>query len=285
MNPKVGKSGELSNLINSAIQYSTQLYSKKFPKYIHKSKLNHIFQDGTTEIVNGAIADADDILKSFTQKVDIKFSKVSEITEFQNGWKVDSYFAKNVILSTGAFPQILKEPYLNIRPVWGERLDIKSSTNIYESYHKDISVSQTLNGIIRIGATHHRNILKRVSDEVEKENLVLEAKKIINLENIQISKSYSGVRSASFDYFPIFGKIVDSKKTIEKFPQIRNGQKYSKSEYIFYKNLSIFTGLGGYGFSLAPYLAKIFIDNLKKELSFSKNIEPHRFFTRWVKKR
>lgn len=197
---------------------------------------------------------------------------------------MNGYSTKNIILSTGAFPQIIKEPYLNIRPVWGERLDIESSSNLSESYHKDISISQTVNGKIRIGATHHRDILERVSDEIEKDNLIFEAKKMVLLKNSKIVKSYSGVRSASFDYFPIFGKLVDSEKTIQKFPQIKNGRKYPESEYIFYKNLSIFTGLGGYGFSLAPYLAKIFVDNFENKIQFPNNFEPHRFFSRWVKK-
>jgi len=189
------------------------------------------------------------------------------------------------MLSTGAFPQILKEPYLNIRPVWGERLDIQSSTELLESYHKDISISQTVNGNIRIGATHYRNILKRTPDDVERKNLILEAKTMVDLDDIKIVKTYSGVRSASLDYFPIFGKIVDSKKTILKVPQIKNGRKYSDLEYIYHKNIYLFSGLGGYGFSLAPYLANKFVEKFEKKLPFPKNIEPYRFFTRWVKKK
>jgi len=281
----VKKDGELSKLTNSAIQFSIDFYTNFFSKHIHKSKLNHIFPDNTIQKIDGAVVDADAILENFTRKIDIRFSKVSKIGFSENRWKVDKYFAKNIILSTGAYPEIVQEPYLNIRPVWGERLDVQTSTTFSESFHKDISISQTINGKIRIGATHHRNILERVSDEVEKEKLVLEAKKIVDFKNYKILKSYSGVRSASFGYFPIFGKVVDSEKTIKKFPQIKNGRKYPESEYIYYKNLSIFTGLGGYGFSLAPYLAKIFVDNLEKELPFPKNIEPHRFFTRWVKKK
>ena len=267
-------------MVNSAIQFSTNYYTQNFPQFIHKSKLNHTFSDGKTIKVDGAVADADEILQNFTKNIDVKFSKVSEITENENGWKVNNFFGKQIILSTGAFPQILQEPYLKIRPVWGERLDISSDSILKESFHKDISVSQTVQGKIRIGATHFRNILERTADEVERENLILEAKKMVNLKNVEILKIYSGVRSASFDYFPIFGKMVDSKKTIEKFPQIKNGRKYPNSEYIYYKNLNIFSGLGGYGFSLAPYLANLFSENIE----LSDSVKPHRFFSRWVKK-
>jgi len=219
-------------------------------------------------------------LQNFTKNIDVKFSKVSEITENENIWKVNNCFAKNVILSTGAFPQILQEPYLKIRPVWGERLDISSNSILKESFHKDISISQTVQGKIRIGATHFRNILERTADEVERENLILEAKNMVNLESVKILKIYSGVRSASFDYFPIFGKMVDSNKTIAKLPQIINGRKYPNSEYHYYKNLHIFSGLGGYGFSIAPYLANLFSENIE----IPNSVKPHRFFSRWVKK-
>jgi len=285
LNPKVRKRGELSHLVNSAIQYSTQLYLDYFPKYIHQSTLNHINSDSTTTRVSGAVVDADGILKSFTDEVDIKFLKVSDIKFLNGSWRVEGIDGKYLILATGAFPLLIDEPYLRIRPVWGERLDIYSDRVLQESYHKDISISQTVNGVIRVGATHFRGVLERESNPKEREELLREANSIVKLTNSKIVKSYSGVRSASFDFFPILGRVVKSKETIEKFPQIRNGRKYNPNEYIFHRNLFLFTGVGGYGFSLAPYLANIFVDRFENGEMMDNNIEPYRFFSRWVKKR
>lgn len=285
LNPKVSKNGELSSLVNSAIDYSTKFYSENFPKFIHKSILNHINSDNQTIRVDGAVADANEILESFTDSVNIELSKVSEINFFGDRWKINNIDGKYLLLATGAFPSLIDEPYIQVRPVWGERFDIKSNTLLNESYHKDLSISQTVDGKIRIGATHFRNILERESNLEERETLLEGAKEIISLDRAEIVNSYSGVRSASFDFFPILGKVVNSQDTINKLPQIKNGRKYSPNEYIFYENLYIFTGLGGYGFSLAPYLANIFVDRFEKEEMMQMSIEPHRFFSRWVKKR
>ncbi len=283
LNPKVGKSGELAQLTNSAIDFAIQLYLKDFPEYIHKSTLNHI-NDGQTIKVDGAVADAHEILKSFTKDIDINFSKVSEIKFDGEFWRVGDEIGKNLILTTGAYPQLIDELYLNIRPVWGERLDITTNRVLNESYHKDISVSQTVDGVVRVGATHFREVLQRDGLDRERLELLREAQSFVELPNSKIIKSYSGVRSASRDYFPIIGRVVDSRETVKRFPQLKNGRKYLAEDYIYYKNLYIFTGLGGYGFSLAPYLADRFVKNLTSGEMFSKNLEPHRFFSRWVKK-
>lgn len=286
LNPKVDKSGKLAEIVNSAIKFSTDLYSEKFTNNIHKSKLNNILEDGKSLKLHGAVADANDILKSFSKNIDLEFFKVSDIEFLENHqiWRVENLFAKSIIIATGAFGTIFDEPYLNIRPVWGERLDILSSTILEESFHKNISVSQTINGKIRVGATHFREVLNRESLESEKAELLKEAENIVKLKDVKILTSISGVRSASRDYFPIVGKVVDSEKTIEKFPQIQNGRKYDYRQYIYYKNLYFFSGLGGYGFSLAPYLAKKLVANMETGEMFDRDLEPYRFFERWVKR-
>ncbi|HIO71260.1 MAG TPA: FAD-dependent oxidoreductase [Campylobacterales bacterium] len=275
--PKVGKQGELAHLINSAINFSINFYLNHFPKYIHLSKLQYV---DTNSIVDGAVVDADEVLESMGRNIDIAFSRISKIEETSNGWRIEDIESRNLILATGAFPTLVDEPYIKVRPVWGERIDITSDRYLNNSYHDEISISQTINGKIRIGATHFRNILHRDSSILEQEKLLNRAKKIVDLGNTSIVGSYSGVRSASHDYFPIFGKVVNSQKTIEKFPNIVHGKKYREDEYIYYPNLYIWTGLGGYGFSLAPYLSSLFLSNRLPAI-----VQPHRRFSRWVRKR
>jgi tRNA 5-methylaminomethyl-2-thiouridine biosynthesis bifunctional protein len=250
------------------------------PKNIQKSQLKHIFHDNSFQILNGGVVDVPPVLEFLTAKVKKVFEKVEEIKYADEVWKVNSFQAKHLILATGAFPQnFLNEEFIKIRPVWGERLDIETDKKLTQIVHKKISVSQTVNGIVRVGATHFRNIFERESNKKEQIELCNDAKKIAEFNNCKIIKVYSGVRSASFDYFPIIGQIVNSKETIAKFPQLKHGRKYSEKEFIFYPNLTIFNGMGGYGFSLAPYLANLFVQN-----NLPKNVIPTRYFTRWVKK-
>ena len=279
LNPK-SKKGELTQLTNSAINFAINFYSQILPKSIHKSQLKHIFPDNSFQILNGAVVDVPPVLEFLTAKVKKVFEKVEEIKYADKVWKINSFQAKHLILATGAFPQnFLNEEFINIRPVWGERLDIEIDKKLTQIVHKKILVSQTVNGIVRVGATHFRNVFEREFNEQEQIELCNEAKEIAEFDSCKIIKVYSGVRSASFDYFPIIGQIVNSQKTIAKFPQLKHGRKYPEKEFIFYPNLTIFNGMGGYGFSLAPYLANLFAQN-----KLPKNVIPTRYFNRWVKK-
>ncbi len=285
LNPKISDSS-LSKLINSAMIFSRDFYFSNVPQYIHESKLIHI-ENGEKFILNSHVADAQNILNYFAKNINIVYLNIKNIYFDGEFWQVENFKTKNLILSTGAISDISKltnEPYIKIRPVWGERLDIESQTILTESYHKDISISKTINGIIRIGATHFRDILERESSNIEQENFLKKALKIVNLENPKIIKSYSGVRSASHDYFPIVGKVVDSKKTVEKFPQIINGRKYNKDNYIYKNDLYIFSGLGGYGFSLAPYFGKLLAESILNNSFLDDEVEPHRLFSKYIKK-
>ena len=44
-------------------------------------------------------------------------------------------------------------------------------------------------------------------------------------------------------------------------------------------------GSGGYGFVLAPYLAKILSEYILSDKKINDRLSPARFFTKWAKKR
>jgi hypothetical protein len=80
------------------------------------------------------------------------------------------------------------------------------------------------------------------------------------------------------------GKLIDSKKTIEKSPSLKNGIEAKLEDLIFYKNLYILNGVGGRGFVFAPFLAKQLIDSIFKDTKIEKTVESYRLFKKWVKR-
>ena len=94
-----------------------------------------------------------------------------------------------------------------------------------------------------------------------------------------------GLRSGSFDYMPLVGELVLSSETLANKDIRFKVKKPDFSEYSYYPNLTMINGSGGYGFVLAPYLAKILVEHILYDAEISKRLIPARFFARWVKKR
>ena len=93
-----------------------------------------------------------------------------------------------------------------------------------------------------------------------------------------------GLRSGSFDYMPLVGPLVMSHETLQNKNIHFQTKKPDFSAYTYYPNLTMINGSGGYGFVLAPYLAKILAAFILGDKEISKRIHPARFFARWAKK-
>ncbi len=206
-----------------------------------------------------------------------------------NIWHINDYKALHVCLATGAYKKLLDLPYIALRGVWGHRIDIETSTIIPVNIHQYVSISATKKGKAAIGATHdvhfHPQKNTQAYDiESGRAELLKKASQTIKLSDLKILKDYVGLRSGSNDYLPIIGSLVDVEKTIQKFPKILKGKKHPREELCYYPNLSMINGTGGYGFVLAPYLAKKLTDKIVKEKKIDKRLEPVRFFERWAKR-
>ena len=99
----------------------------------------------------------------------------------------------------------------------------------------------------------------------------------MKLEDVEVLRDFTGLRSGSFDYMPLLGKVVLSKETLAS-------TKPNFDEYTYYPNLYMINGNVGYGFVLAPYLAKILSEHILSGKKISKRLSPARFFARWAKK-
>ena len=127
-------------------------------------------------------------------------------------------------------------------------------------------------------------LYKNNLQSIDKEKLIKQIPNIINLKNVKIKSHKIGVRACSIDYFPIIGEVINSIKTLTKYPHIKNGTKVSPKDLQYHQNLFIFTGLGSRGFVLAPYLAKKLVDNIYDNISLDDKITPYRLFIKYIRK-
>ena len=104
------------------------------------------------------------------------------------------------------------------------------------------------------------------------------------LEDVEVIDIKIGARASSVDYFPMVGKFVDSKKSIEKYPHIKNGTHIKNDNLIMIDDLYVLNGVGGRGFVLSLYLANQLVQNVISNKALDEDITNYRLFSRWAKK-
>ena len=326
ISPKFSKAGELKEMLNNAFKYSYDFYDKNFPNSFKKAQLVHIAKDEAddeilkiykqnTEFelkkipdtlkskltqaaknredvsINAGVVDEKKICNSMADGAKFVKEKVKNLVFNDDYWVInETYSAKNVVLATGAYDMLIKEPYIKLRGVWGHRIDVKTTTKNPYSIHQFVSISSSTDGHLAIGATHnvhfHPEKNKEAYDKEQgRAELLQKAFQTMQLDDVEIVKDYMGLRSGSFDYMPMVGSLVLSKETLLTCKQILHVKKPDYTNYIYYPNLFMINGSGGYGFVLAPYLAKILTDNILYGKKISDRISPTRFFARWARKK
>ena len=316
ISPKFSKAGELKEIIHDAFVYSMEFYEKNFPHILTKAPLIHIAQDEhddeilrfykenttlklkdvniphdrETVSIDAGIVNAQAMCNAMCKDSKFIKSKVESLEYDDDRWVInETYSAKNVVMATGAYEQIIKEPYIQLRGIWGHRIDVKTSTTNNNSLHQFVSISPSKDGVLAIGATHNVHYHPQTSSEpynVEegRAELLQKASRTIDLDKVEVLKDYTGLRSGSFDYMPLLGPLVISKETLACESIRFKVKKPDYNEYTYYPNLYMINGNGGYGFVLAPYLAKILSDYILSAREISDRISPGRFFARWAKK-
>lgn len=335
LSPIVGKQNNFKTLITNALKYSIDFYkknaaeyiinkgivripkdesdAKKFKSYIPYFDFNYEEKNGGYFFDIGSKVDSVKICEVLSKDIKKKFNYEVEKLEFKNDiWVLnDSLETKNIILATGADITLINEDYFKIRPVWGQRIDIETSTKVSFNHHKVCSVSssrQLPSGKhqVTVGATHNiyncdHNVcsyclkIPNISDkprftcdsesiQKDTQTLIRSAKEIIDLKDIKVLNTKIGARASSVDYFPMVGELIDSKQTLLKYPYIKKGSKVPGENFIRYKNLYILNGIGGRGFVLSPYLAKQLIDHIILNKDIDTHITVERLFQRWARR-
>ena len=316
ISPKFSKAGELKEIINNAFSYSMEYYAKHFPKAFTQSPLLHIAQDATQDeilrlfklksefplhesaSVNGresisldaGIVNAQLVCSLMLEGARFIQESVETLVYDDGMWIInDSYSAKEVVLATGAYKNIIDEPYITLRGVWGHRIDIQTTTQNPYSVHQFVSISPSKDGELAIGATHNVHYHPQKESEpydVEagRAELLEKAARSMELQDVHIVKDYMGLRSGSFDYMPLVGSLVLSHETLKCCEKNIRKKKPDYEAFVYYPHLSMINGSGGYGFVLAPYLAKILKEYILEDRAISERISPARFFARWAKR-
>ncbi len=337
LSPLLGKKNNFKKLVSNALKFSTSFYKENIPKEINNCGVVRIpknnedlekfksyeeymdfsykkYEDGYLFKI-GSQVNAYNICAFLTKGIEKKFNyEVLRIEKIDDYWIINNEFkVKRLILTTGADISLIEEEYFNIRVVWGQKIDIYSTTCIDINYHKECSLSASKfdkekgKNKLSIGATHHRfncdlkicyhciksaNINHILSNTYAEDRLNKDTKKLLKLANdikdladIEVCDIKIGARASSIDYLPMLGKLIDSKKTIKKFPHLKNGSFIKDDLLCKIDNLYVLNGVGGRGFVLSPYLACSLVEHIVNDSSIDSFIETNRLFKRWVKKK
>jgi tRNA 5-methylaminomethyl-2-thiouridine biosynthesis bifunctional protein len=237
----------------------------------------------------GAVVDAVGICNALVEGIDFFCMKVDTPIWEEGVWRVGERYAKHIVIAIGAYPKIIPSIYVGLRGIWGHRIDIETSTDVPVIFHHHVSISPTMQtGVVAIGATHdvhYSPFCEQEYDVQEGQKILLEkASKTLKLNNIKVLRDYTGLRSGSNDYLPMLGALVDANTTLEHYPHICHGQDVDPENYHYYPNCTMINGSGGYGFVLAPYLAKRLKEYLVDKQPLDEVLSPSRFFPRWAKR-
>lgn len=322
LSPKVGKGGDLKAIVNEAYTVAVDFYHKNTPHLFTQEGLLHFPKDEEDALVNfpefkklsdnpfteptnshldllkrkdiakeglffsdAGIVDPIALCHYLSDDVECINQKVEKTSWSEHSWDLEYCQAENIILASGAYPLSLDADYIKLRAVWGERIEVTSSTKVETNYHQNISISATKeNSRIVIGATHQQHQLDKELDPNEAQLLLDKADAIMDLKDIKIMDHRGGVRAGSFDYLPMIGPIVDTLGTLAKFPKLINGTKVDEKLLCYYPNAHIINGVGGRGFVLAPYLSLCLTNALVNNTEIDSRLTTYRLFNRWVKK-
>lgn len=336
LSPLLGKPNSFKTLVTQALNFSIDFYKQEFPQFLINKGVVRIpkdeedakkfesylpYMDFEYELKEGGCffpigsqVFTYNLCQELIKKCDKKFNyEIQHINYSENQYTLnDEFTASNIVLTTGADVSLIEEKYFNIRPVWGQRIDVETSSCIDVNYHKECSLSTSVKidnssmNKVSIGATHHRfneesieqkeclrnpsseNFLRLSCDENSIKNntetLIQRANNIHWLKDVKLLDVKIGARASSVDYFPMVGSLINSKETLNMFPYIKNGTHVPHERFSRYNNLFVLNGLGGRGFVLAPYLAKELVNHMVNNSTLSEEITCERLFIRWAKR-
>jgi tRNA 5-methylaminomethyl-2-thiouridine biosynthesis bifunctional protein len=325
ISPKFTKGGPLKALMEESYLFSLAFYQKYFPDLIRVAPLVHFakyedenekvraFKETTalpmlsempsaplmpeTEafehvvLAQSGLVGAREVCVRLASQADFIREEV-DIIEYDDGfWQVGAIRAKRVVLATGAYRPVVRMPHISLRAVWGHRVDIRTSTPLPCHLHQYVSIASTdHDGFGAIGATHDVRYNPLTSDrpyDVARGRVLLleSAAKTVKLENVEVLRDYTGLRSGSNDYYPLVGRVADAEASLESSPELKKGVKVRSDTLVYYPELYMINGTGGYGFVMGPLLARDLAVHLLEGKAVSKALDPTRFLYRWAKRK
>jgi glycine/D-amino acid oxidase-like deaminating enzyme len=325
LSPLPGKENPYNTFINNALEFSLNFYEDLCPEAVVKKgvlrvanenfdiekleknsiqsrhydskKLQEISQN-FNEIEgyfyeNAAILNPHEICKKLIEECDFYKEDIKELV-YENGFYIfENFKAKNVILAQGVIKPLVETPYMEISPIFGVKIDVKTTTKVPFNIHKSISISANRNdSLVAIGATKERHDTSKMecltscdkcafyvnSEDGQIETLLREANELIKLENLEVVKIYRGARATIKSYFPVIGRAVNYEESLKKYPSIKNGTKIPPELLDYFPNLYLINALGSRGFVVAPLLAEILGKHILENEKIPKEISSENLF-------
>jgi len=317
VSPKIGKGSPLQTLTNEAFSFAKDFYLAVCPDSFHQTGVIRIpkdeedarkfsayapFNDNRYEFYTkeqlhaqgiccdlesfyfpeAGVCDAKEVCEALLSDIDVVQYDVRRIREEEGVWSVGEYSAKNLVLTTGYESDLADLRYMGIKGTWGTRGDFSSSLDLSVSMHQSLSIGANVNGIIKLGATHEKDVLQvQPCDDLQALALKTKASALIDTSDLELKEVFCGMRAGSKDYFPLVGKVIDVPAMLETFPAILRG---AKPELIYRDNLYICNGLGGRGFVFAPLMAKELAECIVEGKEVDSRVKADRLFFKWCRK-
>ena len=319
VSPKIGKGSTLQTLTNEAFEFAKDFYLENFPQHFSQTGVIRIPKDeldaelfseyekydssnrtwvyeeqleklGIKNSKNSflfseaGVCDAPKLCEAFLDGIDYAQYDVKSLNYEDELWRIGAYASPKLILATGYENKFFDLRYMGIKGTWGTRGDYESSLDLSISMHKKISVSANMNGLVKIGATHEKEVTSCVSC-VEKplKGLLAVASEMVETEDFKLKETFCGMRAGSKDYFPLLGEVIDVNSMLAENPKLVRGAKL-QSELKRMKNLYVSNGLGGRGFVFAPLMGKMLAEKIVDGKEIDKRVNPDRLFLKWCRK-
>jgi len=319
VSPKIGKGSSLQSLTNEAFEFSKAFYLQNFPEHfkqtgvvripkdeedakqfyeyekhdsskrvwltvdrlenlgVKKSKDSFLFKEA-------GVCDAPKMCEAFLEGIDHVKYDVKSLSYEDGLWSIGNYSANKLVLATGHENKFFDMRYMGIRGTWGTRGDYESNLDLGVSLHKKISVSANIEGIVKIGATHEKEINACVRcGEKPLEKLFSVASDMVDTSDFKLKEIFCGMRAGSKDYFPLVGSVIDVTEVLANNPKLVRGEKLQE-EPKHMENLYVCNGLGGRGFVFAPLVGKMLAENIVDGKAMDKRVNPDRLFLKWCRK-
>ncbi|HEY9191094.1 MAG TPA: FAD-dependent oxidoreductase [Sulfurovum sp.] len=317
VSPKIGKGSPLQSLTNEAFSFAKAFYLANSPQHFHQTGVIRIpkdeadaqqfsdyapFNENRYQIYSkeqlhaqgircdlesfyfpeAGDCDAKAVCEVLLSEIDVLQYEVRKIRQEEDVWHVGAYSAKNLVLATGYESDLADLRYMGIRGTWGTRGDFASDLELQVSMHQNISIGANVNGVIKLGATHEKEVKKPVPCQAGQALVLKEkASSIIDTSDLELKEVFCGMRAGSKDYFPLVGRVIDVATMLAAHPAIVRG---AKPEMRYRENLYICNGLGGRGFVFAPLMAKQLADCIVEGKEVDSRVNADRLFLKWCRK-
>lgn len=319
VSPKIGKGSSLQTLTNEAFEFAKNFYLEHFPQHfkqtgviripkdeldaesfvqyeqhdnskrqwldesslsnigIKKSKKSFLFDEA-------GVCDAPAMCEALLEGIAYAQYEVKSLSYEEGAWRVGKYEASKLILATGYENKFFDMRYMGVKGTWGTRGDYETALDLNVSMHKKISVSANIDGIVKIGATHEKEVNTCIQcGEEPLKGLFSIASEMVDTSDFKLKKTFCGMRAGSKDYFPLVGSVIDVNEVLAQQPKLVRGERL-KSEAKEIENLYVCNGLGGRGFVFAPLMGKMLAENIVEGKAIDERVNPQRLFLKWCRK-